>query len=355
MSSDRRYPELHAQPGLERSTSGGCAPSRSSGKASLLALPQELRRFILKGLLSSDDPIELASDPISQARAHFCPPKRGTCPATKFQRLYPSVLRTCKQLYDEGAGVLYDNTISARVSCSATEQCCRPDDCVVLSTRYGLRHPLPKAVIERISKVRIQIFVKQYDLVSHCPRVLSDGARELYKMIESIPQWREVMIDIEQIGDPEDFDLAMLIVPFSYLRRCQAVKITTPYKAVMFDQIANTMMSNDPVVDLHRMYESLDEYRDRFVDVYRNNQQVEPEEAAIMGRIEDDLMDDLVEARDYDELKEFCEIREQILASLAELQAWRHALIFRSDPPGWISGHAPDSSVQTVASERPTQ
>ena len=309
----------------------------------------------MEELLTSDDPIELAPDLTPKTCAHVYYPKGGSCSATKFQRLYPSVLRTCKQLYDEGAGVLYDNTISARVSCSVTKECCPPDDCVVLSARYGPRYPLPKAVIERISKIRIKIFVKQDDLMKHAPRVLSDGARELHKMMESVLQWRDVTIDIEEIGDTEDFDLTMLIVPFSYLRRCQAVKINTPYKADIFDQMANTMMSDDAVVDLHRMYESLDKYRDRFVDLYRNDQDTEPEEAAMIGRIEDELMDDLEEARDYGELKEFCEIREQVLAGIAELQAWRHALIFRSDPPGWIFGHASDSSVQTVASERPTQ
>ena len=360
MSSDRKDPRLHAQPGHGRPASRGRALSQPPAKPSLLTLPRELRGLILKQLLRSDEPFELAEDQAPQVHtdANACYAEQGRCPATKFTRLYPNVLRTCKELCYEGTAILYDNTLSARVSCAATEECCPPNNCVVPSPLFASRQPSREAVIERISKIRVQIFVKQCDLSHYSLRVLSDGARMVYHWLESVPHWREVTIDIEEIGDTEDLDLTMLVVPLSNLRRCEAVKINAPYKDKIFDQVANAMMSDEPVVNLHRMYKSLDQYWNDYVDAYPNDANVhsdryiEPEEAVIIDRIETHLMN-LQKASDYGELKEFCEIREQVLPDIAELEAWRRATIFRNDPPGWVSGQAPDSSTNAVASERP--
>lgn len=107
--------------------------------------------------------------------------------------LDPETLRTCKQLYAEGSKILYSNTVNCRVGRPffGANFYVESDGPVVLSSRFSgmnlnLAWNLPSAVLHKMSRCRIQVFVhhkKQWQDVSlrrlkRCMETLAEAIGE---------------------------------------------------------------------------------------------------------------------------------------------------------------------------------
>ena len=197
----------------------------SEGKHNLLNLPPEVRGIILHELLSMTQPIEFVGedDWDWERRVRYSPPRL----------LWPEILRACKMLYEEGAEMLYSNTIECRVGIPwgpgmPTLYSARMK---ILSTHFKLwEEPNVDnrlaSVLERVQKVNIDILAdcgcKITPLEDDFSDCLDMGIRLITKMLRKYPNWIQVTVNLVTCH-PADHN--GLLNPFRYLRNRDAVII----------------------------------------------------------------------------------------------------------------------------------
>ena len=114
------------------------------------------------------------------------------------RKLHPRILQTCKQLYMEGSEILYNNTINCRVG----EPFYRPQQGrfgnFILDSEYcGFTLRLPPAIVQRISRVRVQLFAHhQHDKRELSRDCMERGLEELALEFRKAPAWKHINIEV---------------------------------------------------------------------------------------------------------------------------------------------------------------
>ncbi len=320
----------------------------------LLDLPPEVRALVLEELLLLSEPVEFTSykmqyGTVAQWRAHFA--------ALPPPRLFPAILCTCKQLYEEGSTILYSNTIMCRISNTKDKLLWCGNPLVILARRWGEVGELPRAILNKISRIHIEIYLHYEDPYYNLMQV-EDAVRELAKGIRTkAPSWHDFSIELvhaEPIGErttdyfesPDE-----VLKPLIYLRKYSKVLIkgaSEPFTS----ELTDLMTSATPCVDLDLMLDAAENYvKDKFP---------EEDDDGLSGdnEFEDwaiqkiwDTYSLLEPARDKNDAEAFFTARSQLLLLVSLYERRKLADVFQHDPPDrqaddWLRMKEPTMGIE---------
>ena len=320
----------------------------------LLDLPPEVRALVLEELLLLSEPVEFTSGKmqygtVAQWRAHFA--------ALPPPRLFPAILCTCKQLYEEGSKILYSNTIMCRISNTRDKLLWCGNPLVILARRWGEVGELPRAILNKISKIHIDIYLHYKDPYYNLLQV-EDAVRELAKGVRTkASSWNDFSIELIHVEPIEERTTDFfespdeVLKPLIYLRKCSKVLIKGASEAFA-SELTNLMTSTTPCVDLDLMLDAAEKY---VLDKFPEEDDDEPSE--------DDESDDraiqkiwdiyslLEPARDKNDAEAFFKARSQLLLLVSLYERRKLADVFEHDPPDrkaddWLRTKEPTMGIE---------
>jgi hypothetical protein len=258
------------------------------------------------------------------------------------QKLHPSILRTCKQMYTEAVDVLYSNTINCRIRlprCSGNTE----ENLTILSEKYilGSNVTLPVAVTQKMCRLRIQLFAHHYWKERRASaKTIEEGLRKLTHIFRTHqPAWKYITIQMIHINksfsltpecdDPKINDLfETALQPLRFIRNRSSVTLTGVSKGLA-SKLRDLMLSTQPFVDLKMAMNSLISYcmgscrHMRYDDQHFNR----------LSRDINRLMYKGVEASDAGDIDLFMRLRLRTLALVKDLQTRLESKVFRHDLP----------------------
>ena len=234
-----------------------CDPS-DQHRLGLLTLPVEARLLILHELLCSKGPLSFF----------------GRNDKDYVQPIWPQVLQTCRNLYDEGKAILYSNTIQGRVH--ILYAFC---DAELLSSRftYSWRQErvarsidTPMTLLKNMRKINISIRTacrnKEDEAAcdrSYMDQKISRGVQNFALLLQNWPNLKDVEIDFDHTHPhhgPSEWH-GKLLGGFSNVRHRSCV-IVRGTSAELAQETTDTMTSKDPayMIDLNDLAETWHDY-----------------------------------------------------------------------------------------------
>ena len=175
------------QPSVHVSNRG--ASFRRIQSVALLELPAEVRQIILRQLLWSSHPLESLQNTLAwQARA-----VRELCPTLS---LYPSILRTCRQLHEEGTAILYgENSLSVRCDTfMAPGSGLSSYPFIFWQDWDGNSASIPQRLLSMTSKLTVHVYLDNCD--KNTIKKLQQQLRTCVRVIRLLGAWQHLTIKI---------------------------------------------------------------------------------------------------------------------------------------------------------------
>jgi hypothetical protein len=290
-----------------------------------MELPAEVRLEILRELLWTPEPLKLLREASEQANTlptlpHPVGPQSWDDGVTGTNyTLYPEILRVCRKLNEEGGPVLYgENTVDVVASSNP-------------GFPYGPRfewmgHLSSLASISESFSVRtrkLRITVDARIPLFATSRAIREVVRELVKVLQANPQWCSLDNRLEnQISHPlggETPSNEEILWPLNLLRRLQHIEFTgvSPQFAAKLSKLTK---SDRPIIDLPRMYASLEGYSFRYLDA-KFQQMFWNEDLSLTK-----------DAMDAGNVKDFYKYRDRVIWRVEKFLRKRRADFFENDP-----------------------
>ena len=314
---------------------------------SLMDLPAEVRCLILKELLSLDTPIEYLPPIDSKFGPHL--PEHldlllQTTPWTN-GRLHVYILRTCKQLYLEGAQILYNNTINFRIG-EPYEDPRRVLSVMGRPFRYTLIN-VPSAVKTKISRIHVQIFA-HHQRGSRLDSALNmaAGAKKLTIAIRSVPAWKHIEIEVlhvyksdlvqRQPRKPLDnLRAERALNHWRYIRNRSSVSISG-IEGNLVSALRSLMVSTEPFVDLDSALGSLNIYIKRVMSGEIGG--TYPESRDFLNKVHSVFNHVCVRGARRGDSEMFIRGRTRVMSLLNDCVLCQEKAVFRHDLPSWDVG-----------------
>jgi hypothetical protein len=325
----------------------------------LLSLPIEIRALILQELLLLPEPIFFTSKSIrhgtvAQWREYFAslPP----------QRLFPDILYTCRQLYEEASKILYTNTIGCEVGGSRTLDTSPNDPLVILGPNWGdTVSKLPSAIVRRMSRISIRMHL-QYQGWDENLLTVEEEVRDLSKGIrKDAPRWTDISIELLhskplEKRSPDDLEAADAILqPFIYLRNRPKVSIQGASRT-MTEKLTQLITSDTPCVDLDFMLDAVQEHiEERIPENGDIDSPDNPTQSWMSEKIWDLYLNRLTNARDNDNIEEFYKVRSTIMLLVSCFAIGEQEKVYKHDPThrkpdNWLQVRCgPKDSIEDVS------
>ena len=300
----------------------------------ILDLPSEVRHLILEELLWRAQPLE------SIQHAAWFQAETIRHPYVR-NGIEPAILQTCKQLYNEGIEILYDNTISAR--------CDTFNDGIPSATIYPfilwqdwdrMLGTLPTAVRQLASKLSIHIHMVSSDADTSIE--LQEQLRTIARALRRTPAWQDITVQVTR-EDEGASDInkwtqaeAKVLQPLQYLRNLRRVE----FKGTVFPakkSLAMDMMSSEPVADLELMHDRLWTYVHSMLDEEVNS--VDDINAEAQAHAWDLLRNTLRSTRDNKDVKKFKRDRDRLMRLVTFITIRKQSTVMFDDPEGWTISH----------------
>jgi hypothetical protein len=303
-------------------------------KFPLMKLPAEIRLKILRELLWHPQPLARETREISNLPP-FVPylalpmrtqPRSYVVEQTNYS-FYPAILAVCRQLNEEGSPVLYEeNTVDVTVYYDPLQYEFYRCDWMGYSSALA---STSKSLSLRARKLRITVQVRSPKHVTS--KTMRRFVRELVKVLQANPQWCNLDVRLEDhvpdqmrdelLSDEEDeIQLDQEILrPFNLLRRIQHVNFTgvSPQFAA---RLSNLVKSDCPVIDLPKMYDSLEDYFNTCVS------------DELREEFPDEYLDLAEDAMDVGNVTEFYKHRNKVMWEVEKSLRKEHADVFKHDP-----------------------
>jgi hypothetical protein len=287
-----------------------------------MKLPAEVRLEILRKLLWTPEPLKLFREASEQATTLptllypvELPPWDDGVIGTNYT-LYPQILAVCRKLNEEGGPVLYgENTVDVVVSLNPYRP--RFEWMGHLSSLASIS----ESFSVRTRKFRITIDARIPPYVASM--AMRDVVRGLVKVLQANPQWCSLDIRLENhISHPMQDETSSneeILRPLNLLRRLQHIEFTgvSPQFAAELSKLAK---SNRPIIDLPKMYDSLESYSYRYIDA----------EFQQMFRNQDLSL--TKDAMDAGNVADFYEHRDRVIWRVERYLKKKRADFFENDP-----------------------
>jgi hypothetical protein len=307
-------------------------------KFPLMKLPAEIRLKILRELLWQPEPLKITREshnlfplPIgtqflypSSAPYHHYGSYFIETPNWAF---HPAILAVCRKLNEEGCPVLYEeNVVDVTVYCDPFQF--EEYQCDWMGYPSDL-DSVSKSLSERVRKLRITVQVR-------CPNYVSSATmrrsiRDLVKVLQENPQWCSLDIRLEDhvpdhlglrssSGEDDEIHLDEEILrPFNLLRRLHHVDITgvSPDFAA---KLSSLMKGDASVIDLPKMYSSLERYDSIFVS------------DTIHDMLSEDYVGFAEDAMDAGDVQNFYKYRDMLMWEVEKALRRENADVFKNDP-----------------------
>ncbi|KAK5050606.1 hypothetical protein LTR84_003888 [Exophiala bonariae] len=321
----------------------------------LLELPWEIRQIILRDLLWLPEPVYFHSDETqytgSAAMRTVDDPgyedywtnireNKGEG-ARKF---YPEVLAVCKQLYEEGSPILYDNSVKCEVGNESDDFSSPFITMHHLAERYGpsseYELDLPESVLKKMRRAYIEVVTFSGEM----------GGEETYSYFQDV---LEEFIDVLHVSNWKHLTLKLKIDPvklyegppyedprlrdalfrqFLSLRDCSEVSISgiSPSLATELERMMTSSSAEHPVMNLGAMHWALLQYTGAVTGVYSWAVHEGEQENILKEhiRVLVDTMGNHV--RDVQQ-EDFMRARRQVLQHCTQLMLWRQSQVFLQD------------------------
>ena len=331
-------------------------PRSPSSTNRICHLPAELRRQLLRELLFRAEPLEFnrGLQFVQRAQRAFTPgeqlliktvaPTSGLC---------PQILRTCKILYAEGSEVLYSNTINCRIN----EPFFRPDEMplsvVVLSPSYlpSTTNLLPKAVLEKISRIRVQLFAHHQRSKRHASlHEMRAGVQKLAVLVRKAPAWQSIRIEMfhvyhhrkverEPRTEADAAYFASALGPWRYVRNRSSVELHG-VRGDLVKSLSALMTSREPFADLPMAMAALREYMQSTSTVLLQSQHPRSKLQTLVAKAHStaNLVCERAVRREDPEM--FLRGRSKVMEMLSRIAMYKHKHVFKYDLDAWDAGPA---------------
>ena len=297
-------------------------------KFPLMKLPTEVRLKILEELLVCNAPLRISNWVDKREDDHLYIPPYSTLEMWKNFKLYPEILRSCKQLSSEGTPLLYDkNSIDVqfhhRYQGDYSSAFLRPGWTFGVSFMEGL---VPSTYLQhRVRKLHVTF----QSYTSYDARDAREMVRTFVLRLNQLPNIKSLTIHFEQsldvidYSDDEesepDWSADEVLRCLNLARGLEHVSFTgmTPKKA---EELITLMTGHTPIVNLPMMAVSLRTYCENVV--------VDLED-------QDDIWDALDHAdmmMDMDSVEGFLAARKSVMDCVGDLLKEYHAAVFADDP-----------------------
>ena len=339
-----------------------------------MELPAEIRIKILTELLWQQEPLRIMREAGCPRYLHEQNPTSARRSSTF--SFCPAVLLVCRALHEEGVAILYSNTVGCEIWCEYS------DLNYVAYQNSFLRHswdiegkhipgrltraegidPLfnsAKALLSRVKRLDVVVRIDGHDAcidTRSAVRGFVEAARLLPMLSEmdihlcmGIDRRAEVVHDLRRyedeiisVQDYKDFALG----PFALLRNLKSVTFTGVSSRIA-EELGRVMMSQQPVVDLPRMYDNLIEYTEARISYGHCRMCCRAFDHADRALIEIDMEDE----------RAFRRSRSKILDIIADHERAELAKLLLNDtaPSPTSKIHVPVSDVEEEDSESITQ
>ena len=281
---------------------------------------------------------------------------RSTPPANR--SLHPQILSTCKQLYQDGLDILYSNTVNCRIGSPYLNPEHRRPRVIILHPQYdGEISKLPAAIVQKMSKVHIQMFAHhQYGKRDQSLGLMKQGLGMLAFELRKAPQWQDITLEVihvykkgnsgEQGRSPADCArVERVLYPVQYVRHRTSVAITG-LNDDFASKLSATMTSTNPFADLPLAADALDKYMTSVL------------QPLIMGggiAQFRNVTTAISHARSvcewairHEEPDRFISGRKRIMALVNGLVLQQEAKVFKHDPQDWLSNPSLSQSAEEV-------
>lgn len=316
---------------------------------SLLDLPIEVRAIVLKELLYCSDPkgFESSSATGSEYGQFSGGREQWLEQFQTIPRLHPAILVTCKQMHQEGSPILFQNVIQCRIGGppnrkGAVDGEPLPNIDVWLLGR-GLPHDLrfvPPNVVKMMSSINIEIYL-DYEQRNFELQGMMAYARRLALQLHDAGRWTNMRIELVHSVPPSRRVTRAfttpdeVLYPFRWIRNRKQVTIVGVSEDFA-KHLSTLMTSPGPCDDLDVMLQAQHDYllskipHDDSVNLYGKHRF----DRVFISRIWDAFDNELVQARNNDDVDAFYTARNKVMRLVAEYLMCSMSTVYEHDPPG---------------------
>lgn len=298
----------------------------------LLSLPVELRHTILKNLLLSPTPLR------TERRWQRDTPRHRP-------HIHVAILRTCKQLFEEGTPILALNTIAGCVNVHNGSS--------IYYTKHGMTtNDLPAIMRISLTKLSMDIYVQDsvqtWDVAHHM--------RAFGRILRKTPNWQDLTFTFQGDVSNTRKDRSMerdwktkietIFRPLQYCRGYKQVTMLHSPDEEVTSAIIRRMTSSEPIIDLEAAYDAAHQHieqlreldnipRFRGSNLENHMQYPHVDDGTAELRIAVGILDTrLWQCRDDCKVDEFVALRNRLMRLGVSILLKRQAQLLQYDTPG---------------------